>query len=487
MGYRNGLSKNGFFSRVRLLILTLSVLVFFLGGVSVLEAGPGLFQSGTPGSFSPLVKKARPSVVYISTVKTVKAGRGPFHNFGGPGAPPNDQFKDFFDRFFDGQGERDYKQRGLGSGFVIDTEGYILTNNHVVEKSDEIIVTLANKKEYPAEIVGRDPKTDLALIHIKTDDPLVPLPFGDSGKLEVGDWVMAIGNPFGLGNTVTAGIVSYKSRNIGAGPYDDFIQTDAAINPGNSGGPLLNTEGEVIGINTAIFSQSGGSVGIGFAIPINMAKALLPQLKQGKVVRGWLGVMIQPITPELRDKLNLKDEKGALVADVTPGGPAQKVGIRRGDVIVFFDGKEISEMKDLPYIVGSTPVDESVVVEIVRKGKKESLTVKVGELKDEETAEQTKEPDTNLGMVVEELTPQLARNLGLSETSGLVVVQVERDSPAAEAGLRPGDLILEVDQAEVTRLSEFLDRIKRVKEGDTVLLLIKREDSTLFITLGVKK
>lgn len=441
-------------------------------------------QATVPASFSQLVKKASPSVVYISTVKVMKGMRGFRHPFGGP-SDPNDPFGEFFDRFFGDQVPKDFKQRGLGSGIIINEEGDILTNNHVVEQTDEISVTLANEKEFPAEIVGRDPKTDLALIRIKSDEPLEPLPLGDSDNLDVGDWVVAIGNPFGLGNTVTAGIVSYKSRIIGAGPYDDFIQTDAAINPGNSGGPLLNTAGEVIGINSAIFSQSGGSVGIGFAIPINMAKDLLPQLRQGKVVRGWLGVMIQKITPELKETLNLKDDKGALVSDVSPDSPAHKAGIKRGDVIVSFDGQKVDEMKDLPYIVGSTPVDKGVTVKVIRKGKKKSFKIKVGELKEEGEPEETEEQETNLGMIVEELTPQLARKLGLNETSGLVVVQVQRDSSAAAAGLRPGDFILEVDQVEVTDLKEFYDIVRGFEKGDTILFLVRRGNSTLFLTLKV--
>ena len=312
--------------------------------IVVQEANARPLAQATPGSFAELVKEARPSVVNISTVKFIK-GKGerePLTPFG-----PQDPFKDFFDRFFKDQMPKEFKQQSLGTGFIIDKDGFILTNNHVVEKTDEIKVRLSDDKEYIAQIIGRDPKTDLALIKIEPENSLTPLPMGDSDKLEVGEWVIAIGNPFGLGNTVTAGIVSAKYRQIGMGTYENFIQTDASINPGNSGGPLLNIKGEVIGINTAIFSRTGGSVGIGFAIPVNMAKELLPQLKKGKVVRGWLGVMIQTITPELKDKLDLKNEKGALVADVTSGGPADTAGIKRGDVIVMFDGKEIKEMKDL--------------------------------------------------------------------------------------------------------------------------------------------
>jgi serine protease Do len=380
---------------------------------------------------------------------------------------------------------RGFKQQNLGTGVIIDKEGFILTNNHVVALTDEIKVKLADEREFTAKIVGRDPKTDLALIRIEPDGPFTPLPLGDSDKLEVGDWVIAIGNPFGLGNTVTAGIVSAKYRQIGTGSYDNFIQTDASINPGNSGGPLLNTAGEVIGINTVIFSQSGGSVGIGFAIPINMAKDLLPQLKKGKVVRGWLGVMIQRITPDLKDKLGLKDKKGALVADISPGGPADKAGIKRGDVIVSFDEKEIKEMKDLPYIVASTPVGKTVTVEVIRKGRTKSIQVEIGTLEEEKEPPKVAEASPDLGITLKELTPELARNFDLSETSGLVVVQVERNSPAAAVGMRPGDIILEIDQEPMKDLEQFIDKIKNYKVGDTILFLTKRRGTTLYITLKI--
>ena len=457
-----------------------------LNPITAKEAQTSALPSTAPESFSKLVKKARPSVVNISTVKVIK-GRGlapmPFRGerpFG-----PDDPFKDFFDRFFRDQIPKEHRQKSLGSGFIIDKDGFILTNNHVVENTDEIMVKLADEKEFPAKIIGRDPKTDLALIRIETDRPLKPLPLGDSDKLEVGDWVVAIGNPFGLGDTVTAGIVSAKYRHIGAGSYDNFIQTDASINPGNSGGPLLNTSGEVIGINSAIFSRSGGSIGIGFAIPINMARDLLPQLKKGKVVRGWLGVMIQKITPELKDKLKLKDERGALVADVTPNGPADKAGIKRGDVIVSFDGKVIKQMKDLPYIVGTTPVNKTVLVEVIRKGQKKDFQIKLGELKEDKESKETGQEKPYLGMTVEELTPQLAQNLGIPETSGLVVVQVNNNTPAAEAGLKQGDIILEIDQITVKKLEQFNKKIQDYKKGDNILFLIKRGGATLYLTLKV--
>jgi serine protease Do len=433
-----------------------------------------------PMSFAPLVKKASPSVVNISVVKKVEGTQESPPAFG-----PNDPFRDFFNRFFGEQMPKDYNQQGLGTGFIIDKDGYILTNNHVVDAADEVKVKLLDGKEFKAKIIGRDPKTDLALIKIKPDESLVPLPLGDSDKLQVGDWVIAIGNPFGLGNTVTAGIVSAKYRHLGMGSYDNFIQTDASINPGNSGGPLLNTAGEVVGINSAIYSQSGGSIGIGFAIPINMAKELLPQLKAGKVIRGWLGVMIQKITPDLKAKLGLKDEKGALVADVVAGGPADKAGIKRGDVIVGFNGKEIRNSYELPYIVASTPVGKVVKVEVIRKNERKNFEVKIGELKGEKGRLAFGQEKAKLGMTVHQITPEIAKSMGLSENSGVVITEVQDSSPAADAGLKPGDVILELDHASVPNVETFDKKIETYKKGDVILLLVKRQDSTLFLTLKV--
>ena len=437
---------------------------------------------GAPGSFSELVKKVQGSVVNVYTVKVIKQKvpnlqyRDPFEQ--------NDPFNEFFERFFRGQIPKEYRQRNLGSGFIIDKEGFILTNNHVVERTDEIKVLLDNEKEFDAKIIGRDPKTDLALIQIETKEPLVPLPLGDSDLLDVGDWVVAIGNPFGLEHTVTAGIVSAKYRRLGASSYDNYIQTDASINPGNSGGPLLNTNGEVVGINSMIVSDGGESIGIGFAVPINMAKDLLPQLKEGKVIRGWLGVVIQEITSELRDKLQLPDQKGALVADVLSSGPAEKVGIKRGDVIVVFDQKEIKEMSDLPYIVASTPVGKTVIVEVIRDGYKKSFKVKIEELKEDHYEESIKETE-NLGMTVEEITPDITRQFRLTEKSGLVVVDVEPNSPAEEANIRQGDIIIEIDQFPMHDLQGFKEKIRQYEEGDTILFLVKRGSNTIYLTLKV--
>jgi serine protease Do len=433
-------------------------------------------------SFSGLVQKVSPSVVNISAVKVVK-GMESFP-FKGP-SDSQDQLRDFFEKFFGHPFPKEFKQRSLGSGFIIDRDGFILTNNHVVEETEEIQVKLSDGKEFKAKVIGRDPKTDLALIRINTNSLLQPLTLGDSDALNVGDWVLAIGSPFALGNTVTAGIVSAKYRRIGAGAYDDFIQTDASINPGNSGGPLLNMSGEVVGINTAIYSRGGGSVGIGFAIPINMAKELLPQLRKGKVVRGWLGVMIQEITPALKDKLELPSEEGALVSQVTPGGPAAKAGIERGDVIISFDGKKIKDMHDLPFLVATTPAGKKVQVEVVRKGERKTFEVEVGELK-EETPAAEEESKPYLGMTVEDISPKTTSEYKLSETSGVVVTWVESDSPADQAGLRPGDVILEIDQNRVKDLKQFEGRLHEYHKGDIILFLISRGGNTLYVTLQVE-
>ncbi len=466
--------------RMLCLIVALTAAIW-LGPVLGKEAHPSLERAAMPASFAQLAKQASPAVVNVSTVRVIN---------GGPQAPlpfgPDDPLRDFFERFFGDQMPKDYPQRGLGTGFIIDTEGFILTANHVVEGAEEILVTLADKRELSAKIVGRDSKTDLALIKIEAPSDITPLPLGDSAKLEIGEWVVAIGNPFGLGNTVTAGIVSAKYRQIGAGPYDNFIQTDASINPGNSGGPLLNTAGEVVGINSAIFSPGGGNIGIGFAIPINMAKDLLPQLKGGKVVRGWLGVAIQSISAELRDKLGLQDRKGALVADVTAGGPADKAGIQRGDVIVSFDGKEIRESSDLPYLVASTAIGKKVAVEVIRRGQKKSLAAKIGELQEGQEPEEVSKAEPTLGLMVDEITPELAEELGLKDTSGVIVTQVDDGSPAAEAGLKPSDVILEVDQQPMANVRQFDRKIEGYKPGDTILLLVRRQAGTIFLTLKLR-
>jgi serine protease Do len=436
-------------------------------------------------SFAKLARTASPSVVNISTIKVIEGGGLQVMPFG-RGFGEDHPFREFFERFFRDRMPKKFKKRELGTGFFIDRGGLIMTNNHVVADAKTIEVRLSDDRTLEAKIVGRDPKTDLALIRIDSQDGFVPLPLGNSDTLAVGDWVLAIGSPFGLGHTVTAGIVSAKYRRIGAGAYDDFIQTDASINPGNSGGPLINTKGEVVGINSAIFSPSGGNIGIGFAIPVNMAKDLLPQLKKGRVIRGWLGVMIQDITPELKEKLGLKEERGALVSDVVKGGAADRAGIRRGDVIVTFDGKGIDDMHEFPYLVASTPVGKVVPITIVRKGVLKETRVEIGEFREEQAAEEALGRERpGLGLTVKEITPELARHLNLNQTEGLAVTEVEANSPARKAGLRPGDIILEVDQSPVDDLESFYRQISKHSKGDLVLFLVKRRGTSRYVTLKI--
>lgn len=441
-----------------------------------------------PCSFNQLAEQVSPSVVNISAVKVVKGGGGGFR-FDSPFGE-DDPLRDFFEKFFGQRFPKEFKQKALGSGFIIDREGFILTNNHVVESTDEILVKLIDGKEYTAKVIGKDPQTDLALIKIETDSPLQPLTLGDSEKLNVGDWVVAIGSPFGLGNTVTAGIVSAKYRRIGAGAYDDFIQTDASINPGNSGGPLLNMAGEVVGINTAIFSRSGGNVGIGFATPVNMAKDILAQLRTGKVIRGWLGVMIQQVTPQLKERLGLGSETGALVSQVTPGGPADKAGIKRGDVITSFDGHTVHEMNDLPILVAKTEVGKKIPVVVIRKGEKKTIQVVIAQMKEEKGEETPAETGAapNLGLELENLTPDVSEKFNIPKNTGILVTEVESGSPADEAGLRPGDIILEIDQEEVTGgVQGFNKKMGNYPKGQSALLLINRKGNTLYLTLPIPK
>jgi len=457
-------------------------------------------------NFADLAEALRPAVVNISTTAPVEApphmgmgpgGPGP-RQFGppgqqGPGGPgQGDPFHEFwepFERYF-GPMPRQQKQRSLGSGFILDSHGLIMTNNHVVENAEEIVVQTASDKEYKAKVVGRDPKTDLAVIKIEAEngDDLKPVVLGNSDELRVGDWIFAIGNPFGLSNTVTAGIVSAKGRYIGQGSYDDFIQTDAAINPGNSGGPLVNLKGEVVGINSAIFSRSGGNIGIGFAIPINLAKELLPQLQEkGKVTRGWLGVYIQRVTPEIAESLKLDSAHGALVADVMNDTPAAEAGVEVGDVIVEFDGHPVKESTDLPLIVARTPIGKSADVKLIRNGKAQTVSVKIGEQKEEEV-QVAGGGGGELGLAVQNLTPDIAESLGIDpKTKGVVVAGIEPGSAADEAGLQRGDVILEVNRQSVENESAYKRALKKTEKGKTVLLLVRRGENTIFMALKSPK
>ena len=438
---------------------------------------------GFPQSFADLAEKVKPAVVNISSTSTVTVPGNPFQHFFGPDqGGQNEPFGDFFKHFFDQTPDRQMKQQSLGSGFIINKDGYIITNNHVVEKADEIKVKLSDGREFKAKVIGRDTKTDLALIKISSPFENLPtLALGDSEKMRVGDWVLAIGNPFGLEHTVTQGIISATGRVIGSGPYDDFLQTDAPINPGNSGGPLVNLKGEVIGINTAIIP---GGQGIGFAIPSDLAKSVTSQLKEkGKVIRGWIGVTIQSVTPGLAQSFGLKEAKGALVGDVLKGGPAEKGGVKTGDIIVSFDGKDVKTSNDLPRIVAETPVGKTVDVKIIRDSKEVHLSIRVEELTEQKIAAQSSVPVQSFGMKVDSISPQLRQQFGIGEKSGVVVVSVDQGSLAEQAGIQPGDVIKQVNRKNVSNLAEFNEALGKQSKGRPLLLQLKRGKETFFVTM----
>ena len=437
------------------------------------EAHPG--ARGLP-SFAGIVASAAPAVVHVGTVSVANTadedqgsgdpsdGDNPF----GPGSPfhfrmPRDPRS--------GGGEA---RRAAGSGFIIRKDGVVLTNNHVVEHAKEITVSLSDGRKLPAKVLGRDPKTDLAVLKIDSKEPLHVVQMGDSDGLSVGDWVVAIGNPFGLDNTVTAGIVSAKGRAIGQGPYDHFIQTDASINPGNSGGPLFDEHGNVVGINTAIFSQSGGNIGIGFAIPINMAKELVPELEEkGHVTRGWLGVSIQKLTPELAESMGTDGAQGALVASVTPDSPAAKAGVQPGDVIRRWDGKAIDEPGTLSMLVAGTPIGRTVPVELSRDGKSKDVEVTVAKLADDESASDDGPAHRGKwGLSLRDLTPDERRERDLAAGTGVLVGGVAPDSPAAEAGVKAGDVVLQVNRHPVGSVAALKTEVGKAAADKPLLLLV---------------
>jgi len=474
-------NRNAATRKVVGILSIIALITLFSSPHWALGADPGFWKKA-PRSFADLAEEVKHSVVNISTTQVIKGS--PLQPFFGPNEPFGDFFgRDFFKHFFGNMPQGEMKTHALGSGFVISQDGFIITNNHVIDKATEIKVKLESGKEYDATVIGHDPKTDLALIQVKLDEGFpTPAPLGDSDAIRVGDWVMAVGNPFGLGQTVTTGIISAKGRIIGAGPYDDFLQTDAAINPGNSGGPLCNMKGEVIGINTAIIAQGQG---IGFAIPINMAKELLPQLKKGKVIRGWLGVSIQDITPELAKSFGLKSSKGALVSSVVKGSPAESAGLIGGDVILQFNGKEIENAHMLSQVAAATAPNTQVKIDILRNGKAETVTLTIGTMPGEEQRMVSPQEEANWGMGVQELTPQLAEQLGFEpESIGVVISDIESGSPASEAGLRPGDLIKEMDRKEIKNLDDYRQALNQVKEGDNLLLLIKRGSGAFYAVLS---
>ncbi len=433
-----------------------------------------------PVDIPTLVKEVSPAVVNVSTTQVVRFNRPRTRSpFG------HDPFEDFWNNFF-GNMPREQKRRSLGSGFIVSEDGYILTNNHVIEKADEITVTLLDKEDFKAKVIGADPKTDIALIKISAGKKLPHVALGDSDKLEIGEWVFAIGNPFGLGHTVTAGIVSAKGRIIGSGPYDDFIQTDASINPGNSGGPLFNLEGQVVGINTAIIQ---GGQGIGFATPIDLAKAVLSQLREkGKVTRGWLGVYIQRLTPDIAQSLNIPGKKGALVSETTKDGPAEKAGIKSGDVIVSYNGKDVNDEHELPQMVAATAPGKKVTVGVIRDGKELKVPVTIAQMEGEKGAAPSAAPDLTkgLGLSVQDITPEIAQQFEIENRKGVIVSQVEGGSPADDAGFQEGDIIRSINRQPVKNVAEFGSVLKKLKGEKTVLFLVERGDARIFLAVKVK-
>jgi serine protease Do len=473
-----------------------------LGAVVLMSASMGARAADGPRDFSDLSERLVPSVVNISTTQEVRQRGG-----GGgqqvPQFPPGSPFEEFFRDFFDRRGEEQPdsspapRTTSLGSGFVVDASGYIVTNNHVIADAAEITVIFADGETLPATLVGHDPKTDVALLKVEPEEPLPFVNWGNSDGARVGNWVVAIGNPFGLGNSVTAGIISARARDINAGPFDDFLQTDASINRGNSGGPLFNMDGHVIGINTAIYSPSGGSVGIGFAVPSNLAKNVVHQLREyGETRRGWLGVRIQTVTEDLAMSLGLDSTNGALVASVSEGSPAEDAGLKVGDVIRMFDGKSVDTMRRLPRIVAETQIGSEVEVEIWRDGEPVTVGVTVGRL-DESDAPQvasaTPEPSEpvleeipELGLTLSRITGEIREQFELgTDAKGVMVVHVEAASAAAEKGVKPGDLIVEVGQKEVASPDDVTARIKEHRDQDknTVLLLLDRNGALQFVAV----
>jgi len=463
---------------------------------------PAYSQSNNgPDSVADLAEGLLDAVVNISTSQNVGSDRTQPRMQAPDGSP----FQDFFDEFFrdrDGGGPRNRKVSSLGSGFVIDAgEGIIVTNNHVIEGADDIEINFADGSKLKAELVGADSKTDLAVLKVVPEEPLTEVPFGKSEQMRIGDWVMAIGNPFGLGGTVTVGIISARGRDINSGPYDNFIQTDAAINRGNSGGPLFNMNGEVIGINTAIISPSGGSIGIGFAVPTELAVNVIEQLREfGETRRGWLGVRIQPVTDEIAESLGMDEAKGALVAGVISGGPVDDGSIEPGDVIVRFDGKEVEAMRDLPRVVAESPVGKAVDVIVIRKGEEQTVKVTLGRLEDgeQQAASDESGDDGNgvpdevstlevLGMTLAELTDEGRQEFGIAEdVEGVVITNVAQDSAAAEKRIEPGDVIVEIAQETVMTPQEVEERIAALRQDgrrNALLMLAGRTGELRFVTV----
>ena len=465
-----------------------------LAGTPAWGEGP---RPGSPDTFADLVERLSPAVVNVSTTQIVARKAGEPDPV--PGDPFEEWFREFGPRGQESDKPRRRRQNSLGSGFLIERSGYVVTNNHVIDQADKVSVILADDSVHDAKIVGRDPKTDVALLKIDAKRDLPVVPWGDSDRTRVGDWAVAIGNPFGLGGTVTAGIISARSRDIDEGNYDDFLQTDAAINRGNSGGPLFNTDGEVIGINTAIFSATGGSVGVGFAAASNLVRPIIEDLrKYGRTRRGWIGLQFQSVNADMAEGLGLSSARGALVSAVSPGGPAAKAGIQSGDVVLSFDGEQITKMRRLPRLVAETPVDNVSEVELWRKGRSVTVKVTVAELEDD-VPKPVALDDGNLrrdlprvalsqlGITVSEITDRVRRRFDIAEgVEGLVVVDVEEDSNAAEQGLRRGDVIDEIAQAPVATIKDAETALKGVSKDDKRVVLLRVQTGENIRFVGVK-
>ncbi|HYG88873.1 MAG TPA: DegQ family serine endoprotease [Azospirillum sp.] len=453
-----------------------------------------------PMTFAPLAKTQVQTVVNISTTQPAPGGAQRLPDV--PSFPPGSPFNEFFKEFRERQREQQRPVTALGSGFIIDPSGYVATSHHVVSEAAEIAVILHDGQRLPAKLIGADPLTDLALLKVEPKQPLAATRWGDSDKMEVGDWVVAIGNPFGLGGSVTAGILSARARDIQQGPYDDYIQTDAAINRGNSGGPLYNLAGEVVGINTAIYSPTGGSVGIGFAIPSALARPVIEQLKErGEVRRGWLGVQVQQVSPDIAESLSVPEQKGALVTSVTPGGPAEKAGIKQGDVILNFAGKDIEHMRQLPRAVASTQAGQEVEVKLMREGQPETIKVTIGEMESEtQTAaagasgptppRDSPRPERALGLTLSPLTPNMREAFEIEpDAEGVVVAEVSENSAASDRGIEAGDVIVEVGQEPVRKPDEVLAKIKSARDQGrkTVLMLVSRHGDLRYVPVSIEE
>lgn len=476
---KNTIKPSLFFLRFALAVLIGFASYSMAPQYLIAETIPAL---NAPASFTHLVEAAGPAVVNIRTVKTIKGGGPVFRHFQpGPGEPQQPH-QDFFDRYFGDQMQREFKQPSLGSGFIVDESGFVVTNNHVIEGADQIKVKLDDESEFEAEVVGRDPSTDIAVLKVKTDRNLPVVKLGNSDALKIGQWVVAIGSPFGLERTVTAGIVSAKGRVLGSGPYDDFIQTDASINPGNSGGPLLNMRGEVVGINTAIVANGKG---IGFAIPINLARNIIVQLKsEGEVTRGWLGVAIQDLSNEIAEYYGIEGKKGVFVADVFEGDPADEAGIKPKDIILGVNGEPVSSSRELTALIAGLGVGDTAIVNLQREGRELDITVKIAKRDADKLASRKSapRPSAELGIRVSNMAPDIARRFDLLETTGVVVTGIEAEGKAAEADVRVGDVIKEINHKTIHSLDDYHRVLKNIEPGDTIKLFIWRKNQGFLVS-----